>query len=916
MKIRGARVNNLRNISCTVPDGKITVITGLSGSGKSSLAFDTIFAEGQRRYVDCLSTYARQFIEKMKKPDVDEITGVQPAIAVEQKNTVRNSRSTVGSLSEINDYLKLLFSRCGVTVCPRCNVEARKFSPQSLSDYLLAGFGGTNAVSFIPLLSSDFEDGEEARRRIEEKGFTRVIAGGKVVYIDEIEADALKSGDMIYVVSDRFDICFGKRKRIVESIESAEVFESDEWGIMTEDSKVKIFTFAFACPECGEKFDKLSPAHFSSNSPAGACDSCHGFGRVIDYDIDKIIPDKTLPFNKGAVAPWNSPAYEEFYIPLRREFLNKGISFSSSFNDLSPEDRKLLIDGNDDFWGIKGFFAYLEERRYKMHIRVLLSKYRMYRRCPECRGSRLKRKSLEVKILGKNIFEIQTMPVRTLGDFFNSSSFDGECFKSGEVVLREVRSRVGYLLDVGLGYLTLDRQARTLSGGEMQRINLSKALGSLLTETLYVLDEPTVGLHPRDTDKLKGVLSALSGRGNTVVIVEHDESVIKMAGHIIDLGPGAGEKGGEVVFEGTFDELKEDKKSVTAKYIDMPPSFARRNVINKSKEAIVVRAARRNNIRGEDFRVPLGRFSCVTGVSGSGKSTFMKGILYPALKAVKEGKPNGKKHCAKIDGSEYIDDVILIDQSPPAKSKRSNPVTYVKAYNEIRKIMADCRVARIEGVTESHFSFNAGEGRCPRCAGLGFERIEMQFLADIDMVCEECEGRRFTKKVLSVKYRGKNIAEILDMTVSEAEIFFEDSKKVLRKLSFLSDMGLGYLRLGQRTSTLSGGEAQRLKLAGMLAEQKKSSKYLFLFDEPTTGLHMADIENLVVVFRRMVSQGHSVLAVEHNPDFILQCDYVIDMGPEGGDGGGKIVCQGSIDDIIVCGRSHTGRYLVERLNFY
>lgn len=914
MKIRGARVNNLKNISCSVPEGKITVITGLSGSGKSSLAFDTIFAEGQRRYVDCLSTYARQFIEKMQKPDVEEITEIQPAIAVEQKNNVRNSRSTVGSLSEINDHLKLLFARCGTIVCPQCNVNAWKLSPQSLTDYLISRYKGKKAVSFIPLSANLFNDIEILLTSVEGKGFFRVIVDGEIKRIDEIDRSTLNNNEDIDVVSDRFEISEDAVKRIAESVESASYFESRRWGIIINGSQKRIFTLSRSCPECGMEFNELSPALFSFNSPAGACSSCHGFGKIADYDIDRVIPDKSLPIKKGAVAPWNTPVYAELYISLRREFVKRGIPFSSSFDELPQEGRKILIDGNKDFWGIKGFFKYLESKRYKLHIRVFLSKYKTYETCPECGGSRLKKDSLFVKISDRNIFEIQSMPVSDLNSFFNSDSFNNGSFTTGEVLLREIRSRIGYLLNVGLGYLSLDRQARTLSGGEMQRINLSKALGSLLTGTLYVLDEPTVGLHPRDTEKLKNVLAGLSRRGNTLVVVEHDESVIKMADHIIDLGPGAGEEGGEVVFEGSYEELRKESDSVTAEYIDMPPSLGRKQSTGKPETFIIVRGAKKNNIKEVDFRIPLGILSCITGVSGSGKSTFLKDIFYPALKKIKKGESPDRKYLYEIAGAEYIDNVILVDQLPPGKSARSNPVTYIKAYGEIRKVMAQCRQSQIAGVTETDFSFNAGNGRCPKCAGLGVERIEMQFLADLYVVCDECGGMRFTKKVLSVRYRGKNIAEILDMTVIEAIRFFSDFRMVVRKLSILTEMGLGYMRLGQRTSTLSGGEAQRLKLAGLLSEQKKNARYLFLFDEPTTGLHMADVENLVTVFRNMIKQGHSVLVIEHNPDFILNSDYIIDLGPEGGENGGKIVCEGSIDDIIACGRSYTGKYLAERIN--
>ncbi|RMF97775.1 MAG: excinuclease ABC subunit A [Candidatus Schekmanbacteria bacterium] len=914
MKIKGARVNNLKNISCTIPAEKITIITGISGSGKSSLAFDTIYAEGQRRYVDCLSTYARQFIERVQKPDVDEIIGIQPAIAVEQKNNVKNSRSTVGSISEINDYLKLLFAKCGTIFCPRCGVEAQKFSPQSLADYLCEKYGGKTVISFIPLSSISFANDEEILENLQKKGFTRILKGNQLKRIDELEKNSFGINEEIEVVSDRFEISHKFLSRITESIESAFQHKSSKWGILTKEKKKKIFNLYLSCPECGQEFNEFTPSQFSFNSPAGACEKCHGFGRIIDYDIDKIIPDKNKPIKEGAVAPWNSPAYEDFYILLRRAFLKNGISFSSSFNDLPENGKRILLDGSGDFPGIRGFFKLLEDKRYKLHIRVFLAKYRMYEICPHCNGSRLKGDALIVKIRDKNIYEIQQMPIKELKDFFASTYFDEEKFKPAQVIVKEIRSRIDYLYNVGLGYLTLDRQARTLSGGEMQRINLSKALGAFLTGTLYVLDEPTVGLHPRDTDKLKKVLFTLSKRGNTLVIVEHDESVISMADHIIDLGPGAGEKGGEVVFEGTFEELKKDRSSLTAQYLGMPPTMAVKKKESFPTKFIALYDVRKNNIKGENFKVPLNMLVSITGVSGSGKSTFLKEIFYPAIKRAKAGLEIKRKNLSKIEGVENIDDVILVDQSPPGKSARSNPVTYVKAYGEIRKIMAKTREAKKVGIKEVDFSFNAGNGRCEKCLGLGVEKIEMQFLADLNIICEECNGTGFKEKILSIKNKGKNIFDILNMTVFEAIDFFSDEEKITEKLAILEEMGLGYLRLGQKTSTLSGGESQRLKLAGLLSGKKKSAKYLFLFDEPTTGLHMADVENLVKVFRKMIAEGHSVVTIEHNPDFILQSDYIIDLGPEGGDEGGRIVCEGNLDDIITCGRSYTGRYLLERLS--
>ncbi|MBI5376431.1 MAG: excinuclease ABC subunit UvrA [Candidatus Schekmanbacteria bacterium] len=914
MEIKGARVNNLKNIDCSIPSGGITVITGVSGSGKSSLAFDTIYAEGQRRYVESLSAYARQFLERMEKPDVDSITGIQPAIAVEQKNYIRSSRATVGSLSEIDDYLKLLFARAGTTFCPKCNIPAVRHTPQSLVDRIIEKFSGNRGTLVIPVpVPHKIDVLNLFAERLKQDGFFRVMIDGEVKDIDSITSGQFAKYDEIDMVVDRFLISQENTGRISDAVETGLRLNTERGAVVIEGYGIFHYAFSFSCEKCRKFFTSPEPHMFSYNSPVGACPNCHGFGRVIGIDLDKVIPDRDKPLNKGAIAPWNSPAYEDMYITLRHELVKAGISFTSSFNKLSRKGREILIEGAGDFCGINGFFKYLEEKKYKLHIRVLLSRYRSFELCAVCNGTRLKDDALWVKVLGKNIFELQTMSIDELSVFFSYPAFRDSGFEPVKLILEELRNRTGYLLNVGLNYVTLNRQARTLSGGEMQRINLSKALGSLLTGTLYVLDEPTVGLHPRDTSRLIGVLKELSRRGNTLVVVEHDMQVIKNADKIIDLGPGAGELGGEVVFEGTFDELLTNKNSLTAKHIS-----AQRGISAGKKHSvsnvITISKAKKNNIKGVDFKIPLQSFVCLTGVSGAGKSTLLEEILYPAIKSMKGGKISSTKCFDSIDGIKNIDSVIMVDQSPIGRQARSNPVTYVKAYSEIRKLMAGTRSAEIAGVTERDFSFNTGDGRCPKCNGLGKERVEMQFLADLELICDECDGKRFRKKVLDVTHRNKNISDILNMTVEQSLAFFSDSPQVKKNLSVLKDMGLGYLKLGQSTSTLSGGEAQRLKLAGLLVEKKKEASYLFLFDEPTTGLHMADVYNLVEVFKKLVAEGNSIVAIEHNLEFIINADYIIDMGPEGGDSGGRIVCEGTVMDVAKCKESYTGKFLRERIN--
>lgn len=922
IKITGARVNNLKNVSCEIPHDRLTVMTGPSGSGKSSLAFDTLYAEGQRRYIESMSSYARQFLQRIEKPDVDNIQHILPAIALEQKNHVKNARSTVGTATEIYDYLRLLYASVGLTRCDVCGGDVSRADPFQIQKALQAYEEGLKILLLAPVCLKDFTPDDLIRQ-----GFYRIYRNGEMADLADVKAQ-LTSHDVVRIVIDRLIV---KHKalgsRILESIRNALTLGNGKIEILRLDNnEVQLYQNEFACLNCHKKFTEPYPNFFSFNSPMGACPSCEGFGRIIGLDLDKVIPNKNLTLAQGAVHPFTKPAYTEGQDYLEKEARKRKIPLDVPYAQLTDEQKRFVIDGAGSYEGIRGFFDWLDTKRYKVHVRVMIAKYRGFYPCPDCLGSRLNRAALNVYVGGQNILDIGNMPVHALVPFFDGLELSDTQHIIADRLLREIRSRLHYLEAIGLSYLTLNRQFRTLSNGEAQRINLSAALGSALTDTLYVLDEPTVGLHARDTDRLIGILKSLRDHGNTIVVVEHDPEVILEADHVIDMGPSGGEEGGRIVYEGPPQDLRKVGYSLTARYLNNPllnvyeSPLGKKNGKAKKDEWIEIRGATGNNLQNVTARFPKNRLCCVTGVSGSGKSTLIRQTLFAAYEHSQsrsielEEAPH-----EEITGLEDFADVLMVDQSPPGRSARSNPVTYVKAYDDIRKLFAESRKAMVLGITPGHFSFNTPGGRCETCEGLGTLTIDMQFMADVTVVCHDCQGRRFNTNVLSIEVEGKSINDVLNMTVDEAVEFFKDKKRIAVKLRPLKEIGLGYLKLGQSTSTLSGGEAQRLKLASYLpgfadGEVKTGKeKFLFLFDEPTTGLHMADIALLVQAFRRLIDAGHSLIVIEHNIDFIAQCDYIVDLGPEGGDGGGQIVASGSVEEIIASKTSHTGKFLARRL---
>ena len=923
IEIIGARTNNLKVLNCTIPTGKLTIITGVSGSGKSSLAFDTLYAEGQRRYVESMSTYARLFLERIERPDVDYINNIQPAIALEQKNTVKNARSTVGTATEINDYLRLLFAKIGKTICPACNLEVRKDTPEIAADYLLNKDLGSKILIIFPVMAEDKEHFESIKDVLVGQGYFRVYKKGEIIDLDELQYEAFEGGKKIEVLIDRVEINEGQTQRLNESLEIAFKLGSGKASVIGLGGGRIDFDSSFNCTQCGTGFKEPEPLLFSFNSPMGACPVCHGFGRVIGIDLDKVIPDKNLSIRELAIAAWNTPAYQEMYNDLESIASAHRISLDKPFKELSEREKDLVINGAGDYIGIRGFFDWFEGKKYKVHVRVMLARYRSYTKCGECRGRRLKKEAMYVKFMGKDISQICSMSIKDLSIFFNYMTIKNSEFEKAKNIIKEIKTRLKYLNDVGLGYLTLDRQTRTLSGGEMQRISLASALGSSLTDTLYVLDEPTVGLHARDSARLLNILKNLKESGNTVVVVEHDRTIIEGADKVIDLGPGAGQLGGKLVFQGKYDELLNAEDCLTAKFLRNGNMADFKSFNRKPKGFLRIRNARKNNLKNLNVDIPLGVLACITGVSGSGKSTLVNDILYTGFKELK-AKTKGPLRDMRsedvreasgfdsIEGINLVSDIILMDQSPIGRSIRSNPVTYIKAYDEIRKLMASIRGAKTKGLSARDFSFNVDGGRCDECKGTGVIVLEMYFMADIEVKCDKCNAKRFNRNVLDVYYKGKNINDILDFTVGEAMSFFIDKPEIIRKLRVLKEIGLGYLKLGQGTATLSGGESQRLKLASFLAANKGKERYLFIFDEPTTGLHLADIDTLIKLFQRLVDFGHSILVIEHNLDFIKAADYIIDLGPEGGEDGGYIVAQGSLEEIQSCKYSYTGKFLKQK----
>ncbi|NNE97581.1 MAG: excinuclease ABC subunit UvrA [Pyrinomonadaceae bacterium] len=916
IKIRGARVHNLKNVYCELPLNKLTVITGVSGSGKSSLAFDTIYAEGQRRYVESLSAYARQFLEQMDKPDVDEIIGIAPAIAIRQKNSTRNPRSTVATQTEIYDYLRLLFARVGQTFCYKCGERVKKDSPESAADDILEALAdGTKFYLLFPIdiffnPTTDKQKKTAVLMSVLGHGFSRLMRKGETIDLNKPEDFKFKSFEDTFILVDRLKAGKKIRKRLVDSLEIC-FRESKSAIAKTADGETTLkFSEAFICKNDDTQFEEPEPSLFSFNSPFGACPTCQGFGNTTGIDYDLVIPDPLLSIKQGAVQPFSSPQHHWALRELKEFAALEDIPIDVPFIDLTEEQKNAVIKGKGIWRGIDGFFKWKEKKKYKLHVRVFLAKYRGYTRCPDCDGGRLRIESRSVKIGGKSLPETVALSIKDAEVFFNGLVLDKEREKIGEKLLEEIRRRIRFMLDVGLDYLTLDRLAATLSGGEAQRIQLATNLGSLLVGTLYVLDEPSIGLHPRDGARLIKILKNLRDIGNTVLVVEHDEEMMRSADHVIDVGVYAGELGGNLVYEGGFEGLLETENSLTGKYlrgeseIKIPESRRK----PQKENGIEIIGAREHNLKDVSVEIPLDMFVCVTGVSGSGKSTLVHDVLYAGLKKRSGDWKSEVGFCKEILGEDLIDDVILVDQSPIGRTPRSNPVTYIKAYDAVREVFSKTNLSHKKGYKPSHFSFNVPGGRCENCQGSGTVTIEMQFLADVELVCEDCRGTRFKNEILDVRYKGRNIHDVLNMTVREASGFFKAEKKITKKLRTLESVGLGYLRLGQSATTLSGGEAQRVKLAAHLAT-KSRSKTLFIFDEPTTGLHFEDINKLLSAFRALIAEGNSLLVIEHNLDVIKTADYVIDLGPDGGVGGGEIVAVGTPEEIAENENSHTGRFL-------
>ena len=904
--IRGAKQNNLKNLDLQIPLNALTVITGVSGSGKSTLAFDILYAEGQRRYVESFSAYARQFLDRMDKPDVESIEGIPPTIAIDQSRPVKTSRSTVGTMTELHDHLKLLFSKIAVLYCRGCERVVERDTAQSVFHKLAALPEGSPVVLTFPLAASSVS-WDEVRKGLQQAGFHRLLVQQSVRELDELN-DAPPDG--LEIVVDRFAYRRDNQKRILDSLEQAFHYGKGRLNFFLpqENWRREPFSNHLHCPHCDITYRDPTSNLFSFNSPLGACETCRGFGRVIDIDLDLVIPDPSKPLSEGAIKPWVTKARR-----TRRlmEFCErKRIPTKKPFGELTGKQKQLIIDGDGDFKGIRGWFRRLERRSYRMHVRVLLARYRAYLLCPECQGSRLKPDALHYRIEGKDIAQINAMSVGAAHRFFSELKPTGAMDQVAGLILEEIRRRLGYLLGVGLEYLTLDRQSRTLSGGELERVDLTTAIGSSLVNTLYVLDEPSIGLHPRDSRRLVEILHRLRSNQNTIVVVEHDPEIIKETDYIIDLGPKAGEQGGQVMFAGSYDALLKNENSLTAAYLSRRKTipFPLRNRKPFLKRSIKIEGACANNLKNIDIEIPLGLLVCITGVSGSGKSSLVDEVLYRNLKKLKESTVANVVHCAKIEGADKISEIVLVDQSPVGTTPRSNPATYMKVFDGIRRLFAGVDLSRMRGYTPSTFSFNIEGGRCETCRGEGYEKVEMQFLSDVYTSCPECHGSRFREEILEVTYRGKNIRGILDLTVSEAIEFFKDTPEIKDGLYPLRAVGLEYVRLGQPLTTLSGGESQRLKLAAHMARAKKAGT-LFIFDEPTTGLHFHDIERLLWAFNELIDQGHSIVVIEHNMEVVKCADHIIDLGLEGGDAGGSIIAVGTPEQVAQVESSHTGRYL-------
>jgi excinuclease ABC subunit A len=960
--VRGARVHNLKNIDFEIPHNSLTVVTGVSGSGKSSLAFDTIYAEGQRRYVESLSAYARQFLERIEKPDADVIDGIAPAVAIRQKNTTRNPRSTVATATEIFDYLRLLFARVGRTFCIKCGEEVRRDTVDEVAAKVLAMDEGTRLQVFFPLETPDEATAEVPKKKTRKKsaktrtgvqeisdhlksrlfelrkrGFNRLYQNGQIFEFSTPESLLdVNFADPIFLLVDRLAVSPESRARIVDAVETGYresgevVFET----VATDRHAAKQLRFSqrFECKHCNLRYEDPEPRLFSFNNPYGACPRCQGFGNTIDFDMELVIPNPSKTLAEGAIEPWTKPKYRPLFTELKRFARQAGIRMDVPWAELDEDERCKVLEGEGKFLGIRGFFNHLERKKYKLHVRVFLSRYRGYSTCSNCGGARLRPEARQVKIDGKDICQVTSMTVEEALQFFNNVKLSKQQAEIAEKLLEELQERLRFLNEVGLEYLTLDRLSSTLSGGEAQRIQLATSLGSRLVGTLYVLDEPSIGLHPRDTHRLIKILRDLRDLGNTILVVEHDPDVMRAADQILDLGPGAGENGGKVIGEGTYDEILTMPGSLTGRYLSHELRIQLPQTRRKpGKEQIKVFGANAHNLKDIDLTIPLNMLVAITGVSGSGKSTLLHDVLYQSLSRAKKQQGNGNSvpssAWTSLEGDDYIDDVVLVDQSPIGRTPRSNPVTYIKAFDGIRDWFASLPEAQKRGFAAGHFSFNIPGGRCETCQGDGTVTVEMQFLADVELVCEECKGTRYKPQVLEVRYHGKNINDVLNLTVKEALGFFAGIPKIVDKLRVLEEVGLGYLRLGQSATTLSGGEAQRMKLAAHLQpasrdigrpaageNKRRLIRTLYIFDEPTTGLHFDDVSKLLSAFRRLIEAGGSILVIEHNLEVIKTADWVIDLGPEGGERGGYVVGSGTPEEIAKLPNSYTGKYLAEILN--
>jgi excinuclease ABC subunit A len=960
--VRGARVHNLKNIDFEIEHNALTVVTGVSGSGKSSLAFDTIYAEGQRRYVESLSAYARQFLERIEKPDVDLIDGIAPAVAIKQKNSTRNPRSTVATATEIFDYLRLLFARIGRTYCLLCGQEVKKDTVDEVVESVLALGEGTRLNVLFPIqpyTSAAEEKPKKSRGKkksaeaaqaaaaaiseamrvrlfdLRKRGFNRLFQNGQIFEFSTPESLLeVNFAEPVFGLVDRLVVAADQRSRIVDAIEIG-YREAGEVIFETaprdgETSRRLRFSQRFECKNDGSRYEEPEPRLFSFNNPYGACPRCQGFGNTIDFDLDLVIPDKGKTINEGAIEPWTKPKYRPLFTELKRYARQAGIPLDVPWYELDPEQQKSIVDGDKNFGGVRGFFQHLERKKYKLHVRVFLSRYRGYSLCSACGGTRLRVEARQVKIDGKNICQVCAMTVEEAATFFAGLTLSPQQAAIAEKLLVELRERLRFLNEVGLEYLTLDRLSSTLSGGEAQRIQLATSLGSRLVGTLYVLDEPSIGLHSRDTHRLIKILHDLRDLGNTILVVEHDPDIMRAADHILDLGPGAGENGGKVVGAGTYNEILKMPHSLTGRYLAdelhiQIPTKRRQPGPHKLR----ITGARSHNLKHIDLDIPLGMLVAITGVSGSGKSSLLHDVLYQGIAIAKRQTNNTSAVLwDSIEGDDYLDEVVLVDQSPIGRTPRSNPVTYIKAFDIIREVFSSLPEAKKRGFPAGHFSFNVPGGRCENCQGDGTVTVEMQFLADVELVCDECKGTRYKPQVLEITYKGKNIHDVLNLTIREALKFFADVPRLTEKLRVLDEVGLGYLRLGQSATTLSGGEAQRMKLAAHLQPgirpisrpsengdtPKRKRRVLYIFDEPTTGLHFDDVSKLLSAFRRLIDAGGSIVVIEHNLEVIKTADWVIDLGPEGGNRGGNLVGAGPPEAIAELKNSYTGQYLKQVLN--